>query len=718
MSKDNGTFTKSLLESNKIFAEAAKVLQVQIDKVTTRLEGLEKDLHTARSQLKNKNLEILRLHEIIKSYETERDLKSSKSDEEVVKRILPQLQELSVSLNEMKATIKQENSSDSSEKEPSDRDFATLVQELESKNLEVQNLQLENNDLKEEERLLRSKIENLELSLNGSSQSKSDNDDDESLAGLKDEVSKYIKENISLQEKINSTEEVEKQLASLRIRLSELEQEAQVYQQTINYKEEREKELLAKVAKLEELEEDAQVYQQTINYKEEREKELLAKVAKLEELEEEAQVYQKTINYKEEREKELLLLIDNLQNNTVSLKTMINDLETESQLFQKTINYKEEREKELLAKIQTYESSSSSSADTENLFDQLNELKTQLHEKEEELINLKLRSNQLEQDGLHDLESSFDEQTLDLDNRYPEASDENELLLKISELEMEEANWQDEKKVLIKTVDNLKKSLQGSEASSFESDDQKDQLIKSLRNEVDELNQDIDQADLELKELEIENNVLRERISELENTHFEAPATSRAQINSAIEDNTQIEYELKEKESEIEELNTRLVSQEQKISHLTDLMDQERQLKEKFEFLFNNLKKKNEEREARAESSEINAKKELNQVLKSLNQDSRISEMSTGDTDFDEDESSSSDELGKALENANLYMSLIDKFLKPHVQITQLLKQGQWEINSLAEIIGLNRDQLIPVLKELAEKKILQYDQTKVWSVE
>ena len=687
MSKDNGTFTKSLLESNKIFAEAAKVLQVQIDKVTTRLEGLEKDLHTARSQLKNKNLEILRLHEIIKSYETERDLKSSKSDEEVVKRILPQLQELSVSLNEMKATIKQENSSDSSEKEPSDRDFATLVQELESKNLEVQNLQLENNDLKEEERLLRSKIENLELSLNGSSQSKSDNDDDESLAGLKDEVSKYIKENISLQEKINSTEEVEKQLASLRIRLSELEQEAQVYQQTINYKEEREKELLAKVAKLEELEE-------------------------------EAQVYQKTINYKEEREKELLLLIDNLQNNTVSLKTMINDLETESQLFQKTINYKEEREKELLAKIQTYESSSSSSADTENLFDQLNELKTQLHEKEEELINLKLRSNQLEQDGLHDLESSFDEQTLDLDNRYPEASDENELLLKISELEMEEANWQDEKKVLIKTVDNLKKSLQGSEASSFESDDQKDQLIKSLRNEVDELNQDIDQADLELKELEIENNVLRERISELENTHFEAPATSRAQINSAIEDNTQIEYELKEKESEIEELNTRLVSQEQKISHLTDLMDQERQLKEKFEFLFNNLKKKNEEREARAESSEINAKKELNQVLKSLNQDSRISEMSTGDTDFDEDESSSSDELGKALENANLYMSLIDKFLKPHVQITQLLKQGQWEINSLAEIIGLNRDQLIPVLKELAEKKILQYDQTKVWSVE
>ena len=85
-----------------------------------------------------------------------------------------------------------------------------------------------------------------------------------------------------------------------------------------------------------------------------------------------------------------------------------------------------------------------------------------------------------------------------------DVTDQDELLLKISEMEMEEANWQDEKKVLLQTIETLRSStIKSADQKSLEETNQKNEtLIRNLKNEILELNQDIDDADAELKEIE------------------------------------------------------------------------------------------------------------------------------------------------------------------------------------------------------------------------
>ena len=223
----------------------------------------------------------------------------------------------------------------------------------------------------------------------------------------------------------------------------------------------------------------------------------------------------------------------------------------------------------------------------------------------------------------------------------------------------------------------------------------------------------------------MENGVLRDRIAELEERdQIESPKTvvQSVSLNQVKEENTKLTYELKEKNDELEELTTRFQSQEQKISHLENLMDQEHELKEKFEFLYTNLKNKLEQKEVKREEDNLNAKKQLEQVIRSLNASDEVMPIPAADENEEteseggaETENSSSEMLGKALENANLYLDLVDKFLKPHVQITQLLKQGMWDIDSLIDIVGIERIKLLEILNELSDKKILSYDDTKVW---
>ncbi len=112
MSKENsGNFTKSLVESNEIFTEAIRLLQEQIKKVTARLETLEKDLKSARSQLKNKDVEILRLKELIKTYEEEQKVSSQKTDQNALDQLLPQIQDLSESIKVLQSSMVSQNTS-------------------------------------------------------------------------------------------------------------------------------------------------------------------------------------------------------------------------------------------------------------------------------------------------------------------------------------------------------------------------------------------------------------------------------------------------------------------------------------------------------------------------------------------------------------------------------------------------------------------------------
>ena len=687
MSKDTGEFTKTLVESNEIFQEAIRLLQDQIKKVTIRLEGLEKDLKAARNQLKEKNTEILRLKEIIKTYESEQKISGSKTD--AVDLLLPQIKDLSDTIKAFQSSIpkntslekaiSEENHYEYEEVEVEDEEFNQLVEELEAKKLEIQSLQQEKIDLLEQEQLLKSRIVNLEQNIEKISESKI------SLAfnELRD---KYERESL-----VNQT---------LEEKVKELEQKLQILEE--EKKEEVDEELSSMV--------DAE---HLTSLKTEVSKYIQENI---------------TLQEKLDKNAEFESLIEK-QNEDLNQLNKDKDM-LEQSLQQATNNY--EHAQSGLIKLQEEHQSlelklEQSLQENLDLINDLAVMLKQLNEKEEELLDIKLKANQLEE--------KFDDSVFDKENiELSEESDsfnQNELLLKISELEMEEANWQDEKRVLLSTIDNLRSSSTktgGSEddSESIELKTQKyDHLIKNLKDEILELNQDLDDADSELKELEIENGVLRDRISELEQRELSGPTKQTVasdNLTELREKNTKLAYELNEKESQLSETSARLTSQEQRIAHLESLMDQERQLKEKFEFLYSGLKEKLVKKDKKREVDNLEAKKQLEQVVKSLNLSEELADLTTDDDSLEDDEfteseetTSSSDDLGRALENTELYLSLIDKFLKPHVQITQLLKQGDWEINSLAELVGLERKNLMTVLKELSDKKIVRFDENKVW---
>ncbi len=536
--------------------------------------------------------------------------------------------------------------------EVEDEEFNSLVEELESKKLEIQSLVQEKEDLVEETKLLKSKVVQLQNNIEDLSESNISVQFNELLQ----KHDTLLEENKLLQQK---TSELELQLAN------------GTQEDYVSEDSEHASSLKNEVSKF--------VLQN---------EEINTLKVKLTQITQEKEVL--SVNL-ETSQKNLLKLQEENQSLEQKISALINE----------SFELKSEK----------------------------SDLIAQLHEKEQELLDNKIKINQLEEK--FDDESIFDQEMIDL----PENTDEDnkdELLLRLSEMEMEEANWQDEKRVLLTTIEQLRSSMNKSVSNEDESLQKKianqEQLITSLKNEIHELSQDIDEADSELKEIEIENGVLRDRISELEakgKIEPVIPVTSPEKISQLKDENTKLSYQLKEKDSALEESQSRLKSQEQKIEHLESLMEQERQLREKFEFLYSGLKSKLDKKELKRENDNINAKRQLEQVIKSINLSDELTQLApdkekslSGEKDSNERPSSARDDLGKALENTSLYLSLIDKFLKPHVQITQLLKQGDWEINSLAELVSLNRNELMEVLKELSEKNILKYDNNKVWLIE
>lgn len=716
MSKDtNNNFAKHFLETNEMFAEAARVLQEQIDKIGIRLGGLEKDLKNARSQLKNKDLEILRLKEIIKTYgsngsNSNFDLRTQ------LRQVIDEVKDLSVSIKTNPSSSAQDDNSSAM----SNVSESSLFKEL----------QKNYNDVLIVKDSLERRVQELERE-----QAKNEESidiDAGNIASLKDEVSKYVQENISLQEKIDSIENLERKNASqdeelnnLKKILDETQEENNLLQKTMAYKEEREKELLFS---LDHLQQEHDLLQKTVNMKEDKEKELLQSV---DELQQEHDLLEKTVNIKEEKEKELFASVDELQKEhdllekTVNIKEerekellkSVDDLQQEHDLLEKTVNIKEGREKELLVTIHSLEQKIEVLIQEKStLLTQINDYKNQIGDLEEEILTVKLEANQLADDTENSM--TFEEETMNLskmEEKDPFDSSKDELLLKISELEMEEANWKDEKTILLSKLHDLEVS-QKIDSPGEAIDNRKDSIIKSLKGEILELNQDLDTADAEIKELEIENKLLKDKFDQVDPTTIEPKSSIPSE---SLLENEQIVYEIKQKDSLIDEYLIRLKSQEQKISHLEALMDQERELKEKFEFLYNNTKEKLEGNLSIQAGDSTEARKRFEQVVRSLNRNSKAFDLTTNEDEDDGESgtSKSADDLGKALENANLYVSLIDKFLKPHVQVSQLLKQGTWEINSLAEIVGIERKTLMEILQELKAKNLVNFDTTNVWLI-
>lgn len=83
------------------------------------------------------------------------------------------------------------------------------------------------------------------------------------------------------------------------------------------------------------------------------------------------------------------------------------------------------------------------------------------------------------------------------------------------------------------------------------------------------------------------------------------------------------------------------------------------------------------------------------------------------------DESNLEGKLSDTLEYASKYSSLVNKFLKPQILIETLLKEGEWDIPSLVEILNLDEGQVILILDKLHKKQLIKYDLNtkKVWLI-
>ena len=338
MSKDSD-FTRHFIESNEVFSEAARVLQGQIDKIGIRLENLDKDLKNARSQLKTKDLEILRLNEIIKTYGKQKHIQNPELTDQL-REAINEIKGLSESFKS--SPIKESSTKilgieeDKQYSIRNDEEFNSLVKELEKKQLEIQNLQQEKADLIEQESIFKSKIELLEKNIESMTELKefpllndlqkkydhalnakaeleikeqelekdlkteiTKSNHEQRVNRLKNEVSKYIQENISLNEKIESSDNLQKkilsqsdEIKSFQKSVEDLEEENNLLQKTVNYKEERERELLKS---LEDLQQEHDLLQQTVNIKEDHEKEILNKVNNLQQ---KIKNLEKTVNNK------------------------------------------------------------------------------------------------------------------------------------------------------------------------------------------------------------------------------------------------------------------------------------------------------------------------------------------------------------------------------------------------------------------------------------
>ena len=370
MSKDSGTFTKSLVESNEIFTEAIRLLQEQIKKVTLRLEGLEKDLSSARSQLKNKNVEILRLKEIIKTYEEDQKNLVPKNDQTVNAELLTQIKDLSETIKTFQTSVSAKSVLEQGKKddkehyeyeevEVEDEEFNSLVEELDAKKLEIQAIQQEKEDLLEEDKLLRNKIVNLEKTIEELSETN---------------VSQSLKELQNAYESLQDTN------TGLKEQVQNLENE-----------------LLESTKKEPEVEEHVSS--------------LKNEVSKYIQQNEDLSSYNDKITFQEEEIKQLKTNLELSQTNLVKIQDENQSLETKLENALK---------------------------DNSNLKNDLSTLRNLVNEKEEELLNLKIKGNQLAEKN--DVDSLFDLENLEIKEDSQDVN-QNELLLKISEMEMEEANW-------------------------------------------------------------------------------------------------------------------------------------------------------------------------------------------------------------------------------------------------------------------------------------
>lgn len=260
------------------------------------------------------------------------------------------------------------------------------------------------------------------------------------------------------------------------------------------------------------------------------------------------------------------------------------------------------------------------------------------------------------------LNKKIESGSINIDKLSLENKDDYELLLKLSELEMEESTWQDEKKLLLDHLEKAKSSSKN-ESNQIHAEELqlKVKIIEALRTEIVELGDDIDDADDKIDELSIENAKLKE-------LHEVNDGESQA--------STITSEEMQKKDDEI------------------------KSLKAKLEII--------ESKKGKPESDQLK-----NLVSSLLPKGNKFQK--DGDLEGEIIDQSATDSMMNAIGDSNVFLSLVDKFLKPSIQVTYLVKQGNWDHESLAETAGLTIKELKEVLIKLAEENVIGFNDYKIW---
>ena len=341
---------------------------------------------------------------------------------------------------------------------------------------------------------------------------------------------------------------------------------------------------------------------------------------------------------------ELKSTIEELREENVELEDRISqaliDNEAKEVIFnelKRDITFYVRENRDLKEKIELFEAQYGPNSTSDR---ELDVDKSELEEEVEFYRNLLIEKDQ----EIISLKKKIDIQTEKTENLG--SMSEDELLLKLSELELEEANWQDEKKLLLNRLKELEKNNDNiSDGESISKEDliniketlkTKENIIEALRSEIIDIGQDIDNADDEIDRLTIENENLSRKVTELSEKESEENSEPHGQG-----DNNSMEF-----------LLGRLLPKEKIVEP----------------------------------------------------------EESQGTEELD-----GTDSIMSAIGNAGVFSSLIDKFLKPSVQVTYLVKQGDWDYESLAETVSVSKKELKKILYELAQEGVVHYDDYKIW---
>jgi chromosome segregation ATPase len=720
-------------DAQKMFTDVIEELSRRQTQLASKLEQLEADLIAARSKIKEKDLEVTRLHEIIKTQEYELVKRTQKEPEEGKTLDIDDFENVMETLDQLSSKFEQ---------------FFAKIDVQPDYSIDIS--------------ALNSKIDQLPTL-------------SDQIELLSNNVSSLIEKDSEVGDEPVGPEIQDEELINVKKELEDLENTHTEILSKFNYEQTKsralERQLSGRVPKEE--------YQQLESIKIELQNQANSLSNQLLALETEKNKIKDQLTSKQTEFDALKEQLTETSNEMEinQLKGQIDELTSTSRPLQDENQELIQKTQELNQKIQEFEKTQreavrnlqETSAETyqlkkekESLSETMLELQQKVESFDNEKANLSSQMQEkeeeielLEADKLS-LQATITEmkdalaQPTEIREKSDLDDDVDNLKLRIAELELEETNWQDEKEELKTRFTDLQKKITSSTPSQISSSEDVELEIKSLNKELEDLRTDLESADSELEEKDQQEIYLKEEIAknelkvkELEslvNTYENQPGLEEPQSSEEFQ---RLQQELEKKNSEIEELNSRFSAQENKIEELTAVAKQDQLTQAKIESAYQRLKEQHQDAQI-----EIQQHNELKKTLEAqgdnqtdiikLQDDNKQREGALRNIDriltsllpkmpdfsFQDDEKLDDHkmmekELGNTIEKATLYTSLIDKFLKPHVRIVHLLKQGEWDLDSLAETVGLERHELQSVLEELNKERICGFslETQKVWLI-